>query len=190
MDYPDRPPDPGGDPPAPAPTGRRGRVLTIGLVIVGLIAVAVGAFLVFAPDDTESDERDSSDGDRRASVFDLSEGDCWNNVPNGREEAETVHPVRCSDPHEGEVFAVVALDLGEAWPGVDVVTSQAEADCVQRFQAFVGVTYDRSVLDLYYFGPTEETWTERDARAVVCVVVDPTAPDDGRVTGSLQGAAR
>ena len=209
MSYSDPPPGSGGYPPAPPPGpgyppggpgaypsapppsgGGRGRGLIIGLVVVGVVAVAaVAAFLVFVPEDAERDDSGEIVESGEVSVFDLSEGDCWNNVPNAGEETETVDAVPCTEPHESEVFAVFDVDMGEDWPGVDAVTAEAETQCVQRFEAFVGLTYEESVLNLFYFNPVEESWTELDDREVVCVVLDPTAPD-GRTTGSLQGAAR
>jgi hypothetical protein len=190
--YPSGPP-PGAFPSAPPPSGGRrgrGRGLIIGLVIAGVIAVAaIVAIVVFVPEDAERDESGEIVGSGQVSVFDLSEGDCWNNVPDEGEETETVDAVPCTEPHESEVFAVFNVDLGEEWPGLDAVTAEAESQCVQRFEGFVGLTYDQSVLNLFYFNPIEESWNELNDREVVCVVLDPTAPD-GRTTGSLQGAAR
>ncbi len=97
--------------------------------------------------------------------------------------------VPCSEPHESEVYAVLDVDMGEAWPGQDAITTESENQCVQQFEGFVGLTYDQSVLNLFYFSPTEESWTEQSDREVVCIVLDPTAPDR-RTTGTLQGAAR
>lgn len=190
--YPSAPP-PGGFPSAPPPSGGRrgrGRGLIIGLVIAGVIAVvAIGAVAIFAPEDAERDESGDIVESGQVSVFDLSEGDCWNNVPDEGQETETVDAVPCTEPHESEVFAVFDVDLGEEWPGIDAVTAEAETQCVQRFEGFVGLTYDQSVLNLFYFNPIEESWNQLDDREVVCVVLDPTAPA-GQTTGSLQGAAR
>jgi|RhiMethySRZTD1v2_1073278.scaffolds.fasta_scaffold07013_10 Septum formation len=190
--YPSAPP-PGGFPSAPPPSGGRrgrGRGLIIGLVIAGVVAVVgIGAVAIFAPDDAERDEGGDIVEGGQVSVFDLSEGDCWNNVPDAGEETETVDAVPCTEAHESEVFAVFDVDLGEEWPGLDAVTAEAETQCVQRFEGFVGLTYDQSALNLFYFNPIEESWNELNDREVVCVVLDPTAPD-GRTTGSLQGAAR
>jgi len=159
-------------------------------VIAGVVAVVgIGAVAIFAPDDAERDEGGDIVEGGQVSVFDLSEGDCWNNVPDAGEETETVDAVPCTEAHESEVFAVFDVDLGEEWPGLDAVTAEAETQCVQRFEGFVGLTYDQSALNLFYFNPIEESWNELNDREVVCVVLDPTAPD-GRTTGSLQGAAR
>jgi hypothetical protein len=159
-------------------------------VIAGVVAVVgIAAVAIFAPDDAERDESGDIVESGEVSVFDLSEGDCWNNVPDAGEETETVDAVPCTEPHESEVFAVFDVDLGEEWPGLDAVTAEAEAQCVQRFEGFVGLTYDQSALNLFYFNPIEESWNQLNDREVVCVVLDPTAPD-GRTSGSLQGAAR
>jgi len=191
--YPSAPPPPGGFPSGPPPSGGRrgrGRGLIIGLVIAGVVVVAaIAAIAIFVPEDAERDESGEIVEGGEVSVFDLSEGDCWNNVPDEGQETETVDAVPCTEPHESEVFAVFDVELGEEWPGLDAVTTEAETQCVQRFESFVGLTYDESVLNLFYFNPIEESWTQLNDREVVCVVLDPTAPD-GRTTGSLQGVAR
>ncbi|MGH3660130.1 MAG: hypothetical protein ACRDUA_26125 [Micromonosporaceae bacterium] len=46
--------------------------------------------------------------------------------------------------------------------------------------------YEQSTLEVFYFHPTEDSWTTLDDREAVCSVVDPA----GQTTGTLAGAAR
>jgi hypothetical protein len=162
------------------------------VVVVVVALAAVGGFLLLGNDDDD----DSSGGSETAtgsgdqvSVLDLAVGDCWNDIPDDGVETDSVSTVPCAEPHEGEVYGVFDLDIGDDWPGQDQVSTEAEAQCVQQFEGFVGMTYQDSALSLFYFSPTEDSWTALGDRGAVCVVVDPNAPD-GRTTGTLQDAAR
>ena len=88
------------------------------------------------------------------SAFDVSVGDCWNDIP-AQQEVESITAVPCSEPHESEVFATFDIDLGsDDWPGDAAVIAAAETGCVERFGEFVGVPYEESVLEVFYFHPT------------------------------------
>jgi len=187
------PEGPGFPPPGPPPSGGgggRGAIIAVVVVVVVALA-AIGGFLLLGSDDDD----DSSGGSDTAtgsgddvSVLDLKVGDCWNDIPDDGVETDTVSTVPCTEPHEGEVYAVSAMELGDDWPGQDQVSTEAEAECVQQFEGFVGMAYQDSALSIFYFSPTEDSWAAGD-RGAVCVVVDPTTPD-GKTTGTLQGAAR
>ena len=178
-----------GPPPGDGGGGSRGAIVAVVVVVVVVLA-AIGGFLLLGSDDDDSGGSDTAtaSGDQ-VSVLDLAVGDCWNDVPDDGVATDTVSEVPCNEPHEGEVYAVFDLDMGDDWPGQDQVSAGAEDQCIQKFDGFVGIAYESSALSLFYFSPTEDSWTELGDRGAVCVVLDSTSPD-GRVTGTLQGAAR
>jgi hypothetical protein len=119
---------------------------------------------------------------RETDVPSLRVGDCLNDPGGG--DVAALRSVPCSDRHDDEVFAEVAIP-GKAYPGDDAVTAAAEEGCGSRFDAFAGIPYDRSELDFNYFTPTEGAWAGGD-HVASCVINDPA----GAVTGTLARAAR
>ena len=127
-------------------------------------------------------------------VFSLKVGDCYN-MPDVSEtdfglEVSDVELVNCDQPHEFEVFAVIQLP-DSSWNGYDYVSQQAEIGCVNKFEAFVGIKYDSSVLWVYPLFPTEFTWNETDAREVTCTIIEESNTGEIiKVTGSAKGSKR
>jgi hypothetical protein len=92
--------------------------------------------------------------------------------------------VPCSQPHFAEAFH--KFDLTDAtMPDETLMKQRASDGCTPAFDAFIGVAYNDSALDYYYFTPTTESWASGD-REILCAVLDPA----GDTTGSLAGANR
>lgn len=119
-----------------------------------------------------------------SSVLDLQVGDCLSSADFTGEEVSTLPTVRCSEPHDAEIFAATELPEGE-YPGVEAVRLAAEDFCLPAFEEFVGISYVDSELAVYPLFPTEDSWASDDDREILCIVV---APED--VTDTLEGAAR
>ena len=66
--------------------------------------------------------------------------------------------------------------------GIETVVQD---QCLPAFQAFVGLAYQDSVLEVSYLAPTQDSWDAGD-RELLCLIYDPS----GDVTGSLAGANR
>ncbi|GLU47946.1 septum formation family protein [Nocardiopsis ansamitocini] len=117
-------------------------------------------------------------------VFELSVGDC---IPEetGEGEVSSVETVECSEPHSSEVYASFMVPDGD-YPGEDAILEQADTDCREEFETFVGTNYDESELDLTYLYPVEQSWDQLDDREILCFVVDPA----GDTTGTLKGSNR
>ena len=132
--------------------------------------------------DDESDASDSgigslSDGDVVDEGPDLSTdpdlvffpGTCFTENPSGGDAIE----VRCDEPHEIEVYAIVDLPGGEGAPfqGLDVAIELCNQDFMQITGVGLGLAtvYRRSVLR-----PSEETWADGE-RDVTCYVAYPEA---------------
>lgn len=118
-----------------------------------------------------------------ADVFSLRVGDCYNDTSG--ESISDVPAVKCSDPHDNEIYFTFVMPAGE-WPGDEAITAAAEEQCGAQFDIFVGLPYAESVLDWYPITPLEEGWNEIDDREILCAVWDTT----GQISGSLAGVAR
>ena len=118
-------------------------------------------------------------GDLKA--FDLRLGDCFN-AADAR-EVESVAVMPCSDDHDFEIYHVFQLDDG-AYPGQEAIEDEWVDRCLARFEPFVGLSYDTSVLDISALFPTEESW-KQDDREVLCAL---TAVDELPRAGSARGS--
>ena len=116
-------------------------------------------------------------------VLDLAVGDCLDT--HGKPGiTRTVPVVDCTLEHDSEAYAQTVLDEAE-FPGDEAVRARAQAECTEAFADFAGVEYDASSLDYAYYFPTSGSWAGGDRR-ILCLIFDPA----GRVTGTLEGAAR
>ncbi|MFB7250882.1 septum formation family protein [Microbacterium sp. NPDC056234] len=118
-------------------------------------------------------------------IFSLKVGDCMPADAISETEQTDASVVPCSEPHGYEVYHEFELADGE-FPGADAIQAEVEAQCLPAFDAFVGLPFEESALDITWYEPTESSWTEGDDRLVQCLVYD-TAGD---VEGTLKGAAR
>lgn len=124
----------------------------------------------------------------QADAFQLRLGDCLDlDAPEAEEtyEVESVPTVPCTEPHDGEVYALTDV-TGETYPGEDALFEEADQYCYDQFTAFVGTVWEDSDLDFTYFYPTAQSWKYLDDREVLCIVTEP----DVKVTGTLADAQR
>ena len=136
---------------------------------------------------TNTTQRDASGtptaANSDADVFSIKVGDCLNDATASG--AVTTAPiVPCSQPHDSEAYKSIIMADGD-FPGDDAVTSQADEGCAAAFPDFVGISYDDSHLNISYYYPTSDSWTNGD-REILCTVYD----DGVKTTGTLKGAAR
>jgi hypothetical protein len=80
---------------------------------------------------------------------------------------EVVDVVSCEKRHAHEVYAVSDLPAG-TFPGQASVAQQAMRVCKTEFRNFVGISLDRSVLDVIYMYPQDARQWSYD-RSVICV---------------------
>jgi hypothetical protein len=124
------------------------------------------------------------------SVFSIRVGDCFDDsqevLDAGADvvEFQDLAGLPCSEPHDNEVYAVFDLYL-ERFPGADALFDMASDECLERFESFVGMSYEESILGLYPVYPTEESWSQRDDREVVCAVFHIELE---KLTGSMKGS--
>lgn len=113
----------------------------------------------------------------------LQLGDCFNDTP-AEEVADitTVDAVPCVDPHDNEVYYLGALPEAD-YPGEDLVEELVSDQCLTVFDAFAGVAYAESQLEIGYIFPSEGTWSQGD-RGYICVVYDVSL---NKIEGSMRG---
>lgn len=116
-------------------------------------------------------------------AFSLRVGDCFNNAGIG-DEVSDLPGVPCAEPHDYETYAVfdVALD---SFPSEEEMSELAYERCLERFDGFVGIEYENSVLDIVTLYPTTESWKQND-REVVCALYD---MNEEKLVGTTRGAA-
>ena len=118
------------------------------------------------------------------SVLDLEVGQCISSSA-AEDEVSSLPVVECSEPHNGEIFALPQLPDGE-FPGDEAVRDSGETLCTgPEFQTYVGIAPEESALSVDILFPSSDTWAGGD-REIVCIVADGEAD----TTGSLRGAAR
>lgn len=111
----------------------------------------------------------------------LKGGDCFN---NGSDSVEQVQLVPCDEAHDYELFFSYSLVDGP-YPGEDWIKQNWMRTCLDRFEDFVGRSFDDSSLDLSAIYPTELTWDAQQDRQVLCSV---KAADGKRRQGSARGS--
>ena len=70
---------------------------------------------------------------------------------------------RLRAPHDTEVIALVVHPAEERadYPGEDALIEHANAACVDRFVAWVGLSYAESALEMIYLWPLSSGWAQR-----------------------------
>jgi hypothetical protein len=117
-------------------------------------------------------------------------GDCGN-VPDlrvgGALDPATIEVVDCAEAHDIEVGAVFDYPAGAGidFPGTAAVDGYATDECIERFEAYVGTTYETSVLDVLIVAPDGDGWDDGDRR-IACVLYHVDFQD---LTGSVAGTA-
>jgi len=175
----------------------RGRGLAIAALVIDALALLVAAALVVLVVATDAGDGGSAERDpdgqvtspQQASVFEVREGDCVNDDNIFGDDTATVttdvEVVPCTGAHQLEAYLVTEVADGD-FPGTGSVRATAQQRCGDAFAGFVGRTYDRSTLGVYYYVPTQQTWEQASDRAITCLVGDPGV----ETTGTLQGADR
>lgn len=157
---------------------RKGREPAIaGVLALGGVALAMTLVIggVSGHVDEDPDQRMSGAGDR--SAVSLAVGDCFTSSQHG--EVYSAVPVPCSQPHDGEVFATVAL-TGSSGAG-DALAKQSYHQCSDRLTGYVMDDWSLPhTMGVNYYYPTREV--QSGSRTATCFAAD----TDGRTTGSVR----
>jgi hypothetical protein len=155
---------------------------SIPITAVAVLAVAVAACGGGGPA-RDADGAIIEAGD--ISVFDLREGDCFEDPEDGATQVATVLAVPCGEPHDNEIYFAFDLRDGD-YPGVNAIDVEAEERCFAEFESFVAVAYFESDLNFFPMTPTPDSWEAGD-RTVYCTLF---ALDLSKLTGSMRGSGR
>jgi hypothetical protein len=174
-------------------------------------AIGVAACLVLAGGGCSSDEPNTSDdaaggtstttpevtlpdgpppGATEQGFRSLEVGDCFDLIDELEAADRAVWLFDCSLPHSFEVYDIVEYEgegagPGTPYPGAATVQDWAEQACFDRFEAFVGIRWTLSELEIQVWWPSEESWGRTD-RSVICAVMSQTGDD---LVGTQRGAA-
>lgn len=121
-------------------------------------------------------------------VSEVSEGDCFSDVPGGPElpsGQQFVAVVPCVTGHASEVFANAEFPEppGAEYPGDEALGMRANEECRERFDNYVGSEYESSSLEIRYLYPTADDW-DVDDRFFTCIL---TAPDGISTSAKASG---
>ena len=153
------------------------RTLTAFAVLPVLLGVAA------CSEDAERDESGEVTAESDVSATKVRQGDCIESAAQG--EVQDLKAVPCSEPHGAEAYHAFDLPADFDVEGQDAIGAEAQKQCIEEFETFIGVAYDESALEISQLTPTPESFEAGD-KAVVCFVLDPGT----ETTGSLEGAAR
>ncbi len=114
------------------------------------------------------------------SATELQVGDCLNDLTNST-DVSSLPSVDCTQPHQGEVFAVFDLPPGP-YPGADGVDDLVSKGCNARLAEYSPGAPSDDAVGLFSVYPLEQNW-ERGDREVVCIA----KATSGSSTGSIKG---
>jgi hypothetical protein len=142
-----------------------------GLVVIFL--VVGGLLLIF---------RDRLTG----SPSDMQVGDCFDLADPSAASIKEVPHHPCTESHHFEVFfnATNTSPASATYPPLSVFGADVTAQCKPAFEAYVGISFDASTLDIGYLYPQSAGWGKGD-RTITCYL---TRSDNAPMTSSMKGA--
>jgi hypothetical protein len=185
--------------------------VVVGILVVALIILGGGALALFSSDSGSDDDSETAEttvapddpttstaapstttattappttaGPEDANVFTLEVGDCLvDDTAEG--EVREVPVVPCDQPHTSEIYYSHTLS-GDTLPSQSEMEDIVDAECVSRFEGFVGIPYPDSALLVTWLEPTPGSWAAGD-RELLCLASGPA----GEVVGTLEGSNR
>lgn len=177
----------------PAPRRVRTAATVAAVVVAAVVLGACGGSSSDGTTTTTSEKATTTTTDPKAppagavakGLNSLQDGQCFLPVKgNDAAEDRAVWVVDCSDPHLYELYARLKYSgpgaASGGFPGSTTVQNWAEQKCFDKFEAYVGVPWTRSDLEIQTWWPSLQSWGRPD-RTVLCAV---TPADGGLTTGS------
>lgn len=141
--------------PAPAAPAWQG-LLRFWWVPVIVVVAATAWFL-----NARRDESGQITTGGNMTAADLRIGDCFDLQDETQDLIDNVDAKPCSEPHIYQMFFVGDLPAGD-YPGQDTMDEFAFDNCLPAFETYVGVSYQESVLKIFYLTPSEDSWSAGD----------------------------
>lgn len=154
--------------------------------LIVIILIAAAGFLYTYLQQADRDATGTIVSEGNIDAFSMQLGDCFDDADDAAEVDEVfgVAGVPCDQPHDNEVYAIFDTVLTE-FPGSEVMGETATDACIERFEAFVGLDYPSSQLDVFPMYPTVESWNQRDDREIVCALYDLSLE---KLTGTMRNS--
>ncbi|QMU98331.1 hypothetical protein FVO59_14930 [Microbacterium esteraromaticum] len=160
------------------PLALAGSTIAVALVLTGC-SIPTNVF----SGDAERDEAGQVTSESNIDIFELKVGDCKLADDATSTELSDTNVVRCSDPHDEEIFYEFDLPDGD-FPAADAVEQTVWETCDPQFEAFVGISELDSALTYAYFSPTQDGWERLGDRTIQCVLY---SEDGTQLEGSAKG---
>jgi hypothetical protein len=127
--------------------------------------------------------------DKGAPILDVGSsavGTCLQFDDSVGAEVSDLPDVPCEQPHSHEIFAVITSQAS-VYPGFEALEATAQAQCLAKFEDYVGISAFDSNLFYSWLVPTLTSWDREDDREIICVV---GSKDSKPLLGSVQGSGR
>lgn len=158
-----------GTPGAPAaPARRSGWQGLVRFWWIPVVVIVAASALLFS---VRRDDSGAITGAGSLTVSDLRVGDCFNLQDENEELIGEVDAKPCNEPHVYEMYFVGNLPDGE-FPAQSTMDQFAADNCLPAFEEFVGLSYQESLLEVFYLTPSEDSWDAGD-QSVQCAVHHP-----------------
>jgi hypothetical protein len=165
---------------APARSGVLGGLLRRFAWVPVVAVLAIGGVIFAAQRD---DSGQITQGGSLA-IADLQVGDCFNQKDPDAEQADEVDAKRCDESHQFEMVSIGSMRDG-AYPNDTEFENFVGEVCLPAFDEYVGLAYEDSRLEVYWYYPLEDGWNDGD-HLIQCAIYDPLESD---IVASLRGAA-
>ena len=164
-----------------ARAGRARGILRRFLPLLIFGAIAFGGYLFAAQ---RGDNGEITQGGSLP-IADVRVGDCFDLPESESEETNTVDARPCDEAHQFEMMFASDMPAGD-YPAESTFEAFVADACLPAFEAYVGLAYEDSGLDIFWFYPTEDSWNADD-QSVQCAVYDPL---ESELTESVEHANR
>tara|TARA_B110000238_G_C15946517_1_gene361321 strand:- start:267 stop:749 length:483 start_codon:yes stop_codon:yes gene_type:complete len=153
-----------------------------------IVAAVVILFLVyiFSNQSVERDDAGQIASEGTVDIFQIRVGDCFNDKTESLDASEvsSVGGIPCDLPHDNEIYDRTLAPQG-VFPGEESITDIASQYCLANFEAFVGASYQDSLLNITYLYPTQDSWNSVGDREIFCIVFD---MNDEKMLGSMENS--
>jgi len=160
---------------AVAPQRRSAAPIIVAVAIIVLVCAIVGLFM-WHP----WQKSDTTPSSGNVDAGNIKVGACF--TDNSVISVTTIKTVDCSQTHDSEVFfnQVVTSD---SYPTSDQWDAFAQQYCLPAFASYVGIDYDNSVLNIGYYIPDSNSWSDGD-KTLTCYATEP----NGDLTSSIKNS--